>query len=58
MEFAIAAVFALRSRRLPLRWSCILRPGRAIVPGSSTSSSAITAPPTSMETSSSVQLTS
>ena len=31
VEFAIAAVFALRSRRLPLRWSCILRPGRAIV---------------------------
>ena len=31
VEFAIAATFALRSRRLPLRWSCILRPGRAIV---------------------------
>lgn len=30
-EFVIAAVFALSSRRLPLRWSCILRPGRAIV---------------------------
>lgn len=30
-EFIIAAVFALSSRRLPLRWSCILRPGRAIV---------------------------
>ena len=29
--FVIAAVFALSSRRLPLRWSCILRPGRAIV---------------------------
>ena len=31
VEFVIAAVFALSSRRLPLRWSCILRPGRAIV---------------------------
>ncbi len=31
VEFAIAAAFALRSRRLPLRWICILRPGRAIV---------------------------
>ena len=30
VEFIIAAVFALRSKRLPLRWSCILRPGRAI----------------------------
>ena len=31
VEFVIAAVFALSSRRLPLRWSCILRPRRAIV---------------------------
>lgn len=31
VEFVIAAVFALSSKRLPLRWSCILRPGRAIV---------------------------
>lgn len=31
VEFLIAAVFALRSRRIPLRWSCILRPGRAIL---------------------------
>ena len=31
VEFVIAAVFALSSRRRPLRWSCILRPGRAIV---------------------------
>ena len=31
VEFVIAAVFALSSRRLPLRWRCILRPGRAIV---------------------------
>ena len=31
VEFVIAAIFALSSRRLPLRWSCILRPGRAIV---------------------------
>jgi putative MATE family efflux protein len=31
VEFVIAAVFALSSRRLPLRWSCIFRPGRAIV---------------------------
>lgn len=30
-EFIIAAVFALSSKRLPLRWSCILRPGRAII---------------------------
>lgn len=29
-EFLIAVVFALRSKRLPLRWSCILRPGKAI----------------------------
>lgn len=31
VEFIIAAAFALNSKRLPLRWSCILRPGRAIV---------------------------
>lgn len=31
VEFLIAAVFALRSRRIPLHWSCILRPGRAIL---------------------------
>lgn len=31
VEFVIAAAFALNSKRLPLRWSCILRPGRAIV---------------------------
>lgn len=31
VEFVIAAAFALSGRRLPLRWSCILRPGRAIV---------------------------
>ena len=31
VEFVIAAIFAFSSRRLPLRWSCILRPGRAIV---------------------------
>ena len=31
VELVIAAVFALSSKRLPLRWSCILRPGRAIV---------------------------
>ena len=31
VEFLIAAVFASRSRRIPLRWSCIPRPGRAIL---------------------------
>lgn len=31
VEFLIAAVFASRSRRIPLRWSCVLRPGRAIL---------------------------
>ena len=31
VEFLIAAVFASRSRRIPLRWGCILRPGRAIL---------------------------
>ena len=31
VEFVIALVFALRSKRLPLRWECILRPGRAIL---------------------------
>lgn len=31
VEFLIAAVFASRSRRISLRWSCILRPGRAIL---------------------------
>ena len=31
VEFLIAAVFASRSSRIPLRWSCILRPGRAIL---------------------------
>ena len=30
IEFLIAAGFALRSKRLPLRWSCILRPGKAV----------------------------
>ena len=31
VEFLVAAAFALRSRRLPLRWSCILRPGKRIL---------------------------
>lgn len=31
VEFAAAAIFALWNRRLPLRWSCILRPGRSIL---------------------------
>ena len=31
VEFVIAAAFALSSKRLPLRWSCILRPGKAIL---------------------------
>ena len=31
VEFAAAAGFALHSRRLPLRWGCILRPGRDIL---------------------------
>ncbi len=31
VEFAVAAVFALRNRRLPLRWSCIFRPGKTIL---------------------------
>lgn len=30
VEFVIAALFALSSKRLPLKWSCILRPGRQI----------------------------
>lgn len=31
LEFAVAVVFALVSRRIPLRPRCILRPGRAIL---------------------------
>lgn len=31
VEFVIAAVFAVKSRRLPLRWGRVLRPGRAIL---------------------------
>lgn len=31
VEFAVAAAYALWNRRLPLRWSCILRPGRRIL---------------------------
>ena len=30
VEFIIAAVFALNSKRLPLKWDCILRPGKEI----------------------------
>jgi len=30
VEFTIVVVFALRSKRLPLRWKCILRPGKRI----------------------------
>ena len=30
VEFAVAAGYALWDRRMPLRWGCILRPGRAI----------------------------
>ena len=30
VEFAVAAGCALWDRRLPLRWDCVLRPGRAI----------------------------
>ncbi len=33
VEFAAAAAYALWNRRLPLRWSCILRPGRRILRG-------------------------
>ena len=31
VEFLAAGAFALRSRRLPLRWRCILRPGKPIL---------------------------
>lgn len=31
VEFAVAAAFALRSKRLPLKWGCILCPGRDIL---------------------------
>ena len=31
VEFLVAAAFALANRRLPLRWGCILRPGRAVL---------------------------
>lgn len=31
VEFAVAAGYALRCRRLPLKWSCILVPGRDIL---------------------------
>ncbi len=31
VEFAVAVVFVLRSRRLPIYWSCVLRPGRRIL---------------------------
>ncbi|MDE7221537.1 MAG: MATE family efflux transporter [Oscillospiraceae bacterium] len=31
VEFLVAALFAMRSKRLPLRWSCILRPGKRIL---------------------------
>ena len=31
VEFLVAAVFAVRSKRIPLRWGCILRPGRMIL---------------------------
>ncbi len=33
VEFLVAAVFALHSRRIPLKWSCILRPGRTVLRG-------------------------
>ena len=33
VEFAVAAGFALWNKRLPLRWGCILRPGRSILRG-------------------------
>jgi len=31
VEFIVALAFALRSKRLPLKWSCILAPGREIL---------------------------
>ena len=31
VEFAVAAAYALCSKRLPLQWGCILRPGRDIL---------------------------
>ena len=31
VEFVVAAVFALRNKRLPLRWQYILRPGKVIL---------------------------
>lgn len=31
VEFLVAAAFAVRSRRLPLRWGFVLRPGRRIL---------------------------
>lgn len=31
VEFIIAAGFALRTKRLPLQWNCILRPGKAVL---------------------------
>lgn len=31
VEFAVALAFALWNKRLPLRWGCILRPGRIIL---------------------------
>lgn len=31
VEFLVAVVYALHSRRIPLRWGCILRPGRGIL---------------------------
>lgn len=31
VEFIIAVVFALSSKRLPLKWACILRPGKDIL---------------------------
>ena len=31
VEFLVAAVYALHNKRIPLRWGCILRPGRSIL---------------------------
>lgn len=33
VEFVVAAAFALWNKRLPLRWGCILRPGKVILHG-------------------------
>jgi len=31
VEFAVAVAFALWNRRIPLRWGCILRPGKTVL---------------------------